>query len=123
MELRPHLHRVYVAQHYLTAHAAAMHQLGFRRLPDADVDFDSGSNVVDVVVRSLRKKLGERAALIEAVRGTGLAARRSATAATGRGSAALSGVGRRRCRALCSSYGNDCFCQRGPSNTQVMPAS
>jgi DNA-binding response OmpR family regulator len=71
MELRPHLHRVYVAQHYLKAHAAAMHQLGFRRLPDADVDFDSGSNVVDVEVRALRTKLGERAALIEAVRGTG----------------------------------------------------
>jgi DNA-binding response OmpR family regulator len=34
-------------------------------------DYDGGSNVVDVVVRSLRKKLGERAALIEAVRGTG----------------------------------------------------
>ncbi|HET8627153.1 MAG TPA: winged helix-turn-helix domain-containing protein, partial [Thermomicrobiales bacterium] len=157
MELRPHLRRVYVAQHDLTAHAAAMQRLGFRRLPDADVDFDGtrfqtlmldfgpasvdgwltglvaaelgvgegdildvaarelvlderrigltplefavmhylteregaavsradlladvwghdydgGSNVVDVVVGSLRKKLGERAALIEAVRGTG----------------------------------------------------
>ena len=34
-------------------------------------DYDGGSNVVDVVVRSLRKKLGERAALIETVRGTG----------------------------------------------------
>jgi DNA-binding response OmpR family regulator len=157
MELRPHLRRVYVAQHDLTHHAAAMQQLGFRHLPDADVDFDGarlqtlmldfgpasvdgwltglvaaelgvgedgtldvaarelvlderrigltplefavmhylteregtavsraelladvwgydydgGSNVVDVVVRSLRKKLGQRAALIEAVRGTG----------------------------------------------------
>jgi DNA-binding response OmpR family regulator len=157
MELRPHLRRVYTAQHDLTDHAAAMQRLGFRRLPDADVDFDGarfrtlmldfgpasvdgwltglvaaelgveeggildvaarelvlderrigltplefavihyltersgtavsraelladvwgydydgGSNVVDVVVRSLRKKLGERAALIEAVRGTG----------------------------------------------------
>jgi DNA-binding response OmpR family regulator len=157
MELRPHLRRVYVAQHDLTPHAAAMQRLGFRRLPDADVDFDGarfqtlmldfgpasvdgwltglvaaelgvaeggihdiaarelvlderrigltplefavmrylteregtavsraelladvwgydyegGSNVVDVVVGSLRKKLGERAALIEAVRGAG----------------------------------------------------
>jgi DNA-binding response OmpR family regulator len=157
MELRPHLRRVYVAQHDLAPHAAAMQRLGFRRLPDADVDYDGaryqtlmldfgpasvdgwltglvaaelgveeggildvaarelvlderrigltplefavmhylteregtavsrtdlladvwgydydgGSNVVDVVVRALRKKLGERAALIEAVRGAG----------------------------------------------------
>ena len=34
-------------------------------------DYDSGSNVVDAVVRSLRKKLAHRAALLETVRGTG----------------------------------------------------
>ena len=34
-------------------------------------DYEGGSNVVDVVVRSLRKKLGERATMIEAARGTG----------------------------------------------------
>jgi hypothetical protein len=33
--------------------------------------FDGGSNVVDVVVRGLRKKLGNRATLIEAVQGVG----------------------------------------------------
>src|SRR5262249_9107897 len=40
MELRPHLARVSTAQPAPTAHAAAMQRLGFRRLPDADVDFD-----------------------------------------------------------------------------------
>lgn len=34
-------------------------------------DFEGDSNVVDVVVRSLRKKLGERASVIETVRGVG----------------------------------------------------
>jgi Transcriptional regulatory protein, C terminal len=33
--------------------------------------YDGGSNVVDVVVRSLRKKLGDRAAVIETVQGIG----------------------------------------------------
>jgi DNA-binding response OmpR family regulator len=32
---------------------------------------DSGSNVVDVVVRSLRSKLGDRAPLISTIRGVG----------------------------------------------------
>jgi hypothetical protein len=34
-------------------------------------DYAGGSNVVDVVVRGLRQKMGDRASLIEAVRGTG----------------------------------------------------
>lgn len=34
-------------------------------------DYDGGSNVVDVVVRSLRRKLGDRASMIETVRGAG----------------------------------------------------
>ncbi len=34
-------------------------------------DYEGGSNVVDVVVRSLRKKLGKREAIIETVRGVG----------------------------------------------------
>lgn len=34
-------------------------------------DYEGGSNVVDVVVRGLRQKLGDRASMIEAVRGTG----------------------------------------------------
>ena len=158
MELRPQLRRVYTAQDDLAAHITAMRRLGFRRLPDCDVEFDGvrsqsllldlgpgsvdgwlaglvaaelgiaedhgildvaarelvlggrrvgltplefgvmqhltthesrvvsraelladvwgydyegGSNVVDVVVRSLRKKLADRAELIEAVRGVG----------------------------------------------------
>jgi len=33
--------------------------------------YDGGSNVVDVVVRGLRKKLGNRASLIETVHGIG----------------------------------------------------
>jgi DNA-binding response OmpR family regulator len=38
--------------------------------------FDGGSNVVDVVVRSLRKKLGDRASVIETVQGVGYRLRR-----------------------------------------------
>jgi hypothetical protein len=38
--------------------------------------YDGGSNVVDVVVRSLRKKLGPRASAIETVTGTGYRLRR-----------------------------------------------
>jgi hypothetical protein len=38
--------------------------------------YDGGGNVVDVVVRSLRKKLGERASLIETVHGVGYRFRR-----------------------------------------------
>ena len=34
-------------------------------------DYDGGSNVVDVIIRSLRNKLAERAFVIETVRGTG----------------------------------------------------
>ena len=34
-------------------------------------DYEGGSNVVDVIIRSLRSKLGERASAIETVRGTG----------------------------------------------------
>lgn len=34
-------------------------------------DYDGGSNVVDVIIRSLRGKLGERASVIETVRGAG----------------------------------------------------
>lgn len=34
-------------------------------------DYEGGSNVVDVMIRSVRSKLGERASLIETVRGTG----------------------------------------------------
>src|SRR5215471_1226217 len=41
------------------------------------VDYHGGSNVVDVVVRSLRKKLGDQAAMIETVHGTGYRLRRS----------------------------------------------
>jgi DNA-binding response OmpR family regulator len=33
--------------------------------------YEGGSNVVDVVIRSLRKKLAERASMIETVRGVG----------------------------------------------------
>ena len=40
-------------------------------------DYDGGSNVVDVVVRSLRRKLGDRASMIETVRGAGYRLRRS----------------------------------------------
>ena len=38
--------------------------------------YDGGSNVVDVVVRSLRKKLGDRASVIETVQGVGYRLRR-----------------------------------------------
>ncbi len=38
--------------------------------------YDGGSNVVEAVVRSLRKKLGERASMIETVRGVGYRLRR-----------------------------------------------
>jgi hypothetical protein len=38
--------------------------------------YDGGSNVVDVVVRSLRKKLGDRASVIETVQGLGYRLRR-----------------------------------------------
>jgi hypothetical protein len=38
--------------------------------------YDGGGNVVDVVVRSLRKKLGERSSLIETVHGVGYRFRR-----------------------------------------------
>ncbi len=41
-------------------------------------NFDGGGNVVDVVVRGLRKKLGERASLIETVHGVGYRLRREA---------------------------------------------
>jgi hypothetical protein len=40
-------------------------------------DYHGGSNVVDVVVKSLRKKLGDQAAMIETVHGTGYRLRRS----------------------------------------------
>jgi DNA-binding response OmpR family regulator len=38
--------------------------------------YDGGGNVVDVVVRSLRKKLGERSSVIETVHGVGYRFRR-----------------------------------------------
>ena len=38
--------------------------------------YDGGGNVVDVVIRSLRKKLGEKAALIQTVHGVGYRLRR-----------------------------------------------
>lgn len=38
--------------------------------------YDGGSNVVDVVIRSLRKKLGDKASMIEAVQGVGYRLRR-----------------------------------------------
>jgi len=34
-------------------------------------DYEGGSNVVDVVVRGLRQKMGDKSNMIEAVRGTG----------------------------------------------------
>lgn len=36
-----------------------------------EADYDGGSNVVDVVMRGLRRKLGDRAAMIETLRGKG----------------------------------------------------
>jgi Transcriptional regulatory protein, C terminal/AAA ATPase domain len=41
-------------------------------------DFDGGSNVVDVVIRGLRRKLGEKSELIETVHGVGYRLRRGA---------------------------------------------
>jgi DNA-binding response OmpR family regulator len=38
--------------------------------------YDGGGNVVDVVVRSLRKKLGEQSSIIETVHGVGYRFRR-----------------------------------------------
>ena len=38
--------------------------------------YDGGSNVVDVVIRTLRKKLGDRASVIETVQGVGYRLRR-----------------------------------------------
>jgi DNA-binding response OmpR family regulator len=38
--------------------------------------YDGGSNVVDVVIRALRKKLGDRASAIETVQGVGYRLRR-----------------------------------------------
>jgi DNA-binding response OmpR family regulator len=40
------------------------------------VDYEGGSNVVDAVVRLLRKKMGEHASCIEAVSGFGYRLRR-----------------------------------------------
>jgi DNA-binding response OmpR family regulator len=40
-------------------------------------DYHGGSNVVDVVVKSLRKKLGDQSAMIETVHGTGYRLRRA----------------------------------------------
>ena len=42
-------------------------------------NYDGGGNVVDVVVRSLRKKLGEKASLIQTVHGVGYRLRREDT--------------------------------------------
>jgi len=39
-------------------------------------NFDGGSNVVDVVIRALRKKLRDRASVIETVQGVGYRLRR-----------------------------------------------
>jgi DNA-binding response OmpR family regulator len=40
--------------------------------------YDGGSNVVDVVIRALRKKLGDKASMIEIVQGIGYRLRREA---------------------------------------------
>jgi Transcriptional regulatory protein, C terminal len=42
-------------------------------------NYDGGGNVVDVVIRSLRKKLGEKAAMIQTVHGVGYRLRREDT--------------------------------------------
>lgn len=163
MEMRPQLRRIYCAQRDIETQGAALQHLGFRRIPEADVELDGttyhtimldfgpssvdgwlaslvaaelgveeedeildvearelvvddqrvgltplefavmdylyeregkavtrvslladvwghnyegGSNVVDVVVRSLRKKLGERASMVETVTGVGYRFRR-----------------------------------------------
>jgi hypothetical protein len=44
-----------------------------------DQSYDGGGNVVDVVIRALRKKLGEKASLIETVHGIGYRLRREDT--------------------------------------------
>ena len=41
--------------------------------------YDGGSNVVDVVIRSLRKKLGDKASAIETVQGVGYRLRKDAS--------------------------------------------
>ena len=61
----------FAVMHYLTEREGAAVSRAELLADVWGYDYDGGSNVVDVVVRSLRKKLGERAALIEAVRGTG----------------------------------------------------
>ncbi len=163
LDLRPHLRRVYFAQRDLSTPWPALRQLGFERVPEADVDiegtafrtavldfgassvdgwlsrliaaelgvaedeqldvnsrelvidgarvaltplefsvmhylyeragtvvrrrallediwgidYEGGSNVVDAVVRTLRKKLGDSSSMIETVRGTGYRFRRT----------------------------------------------
>lgn len=47
------------------------------------IDYEGGSNVVDVVIRSLRKKLGRHALLIETVTGMGYRFQRPAPALGG----------------------------------------
>jgi DNA-binding response OmpR family regulator len=42
-------------------------------------NYDGGGNVVDVVIRGLRKKLGEKASLIQTVHGVGYRLRRENT--------------------------------------------
>ena len=58
-------------------------------------EWTGGSNVVDVAVSGLRRKLGDRAAALETVRGVGYRLRRSSAAAP----AARSATGCRRRRA------------------------
>ena len=56
---------------YLSAHAG---KVATRIALESEVwgyDYHGGSNVVDAVVKSLRKKLGVRASLIETVHGSG----------------------------------------------------
>ena len=45
-------------------------------------DFDTSSNVLEAVVKSLRKKMGDRARMIETVRGVGYRFRRDPAATT-----------------------------------------
>jgi DNA-binding response OmpR family regulator len=45
-------------------------------------DFDTSSNVLEAVVKSLRKKMGDRAQMIETVRGVGYRFRRDPAATT-----------------------------------------
>ena len=42
-----------------------------------DGDYDGGSNVVDVVIRGLRRKLADQASMIETLRGQGYRLRSS----------------------------------------------